>query len=37
MSKWDRVTNPDILKKEIARLEAELKRAQLKLKKYEAE
>lgn len=37
MSKWERVTNPDVLRREIARLEAELKRAQLKLKQYEAE
>lgn len=36
MSKWDRVTNPEILKKEIARLEAEMKRLQLKLKERDA-
>lgn len=30
MSIWDRVTNLDLLRKEIKRLEAELKRAQAK-------
>lgn len=32
MNKWDRVTNLDLLKKEIKRLEAEVLRLQLKLK-----
>ena len=36
-SKWDRVTNVDLLRREIARLEAELRRAKLKLKQYEDE